>query len=266
MSWMRSLALAALALALLPASVHADGSAFPEGPEQEISMVRGQPILLPPLTASREIDEVRVTIDGRAIQTDHFAPYEDLISTRRFDRLGFQLEVEHTITQEAFNFFDEEAIASASYPLVIHALPVIPRVHVYPMVVKKQTHLVGFQLRGIARGSRVMAWGHGFLGRRGRFEVPLRPRKIGDSSRTYVVPAGLQWRRHSHPHLIFSFGAPPGEVKYRFQPRGRIFTGVLRTKRNGDTAIRQTDGWKRCAWNLSEAGRPPRRASCFYLF
>jgi hypothetical protein len=260
------LALVVLLSAVAPASALGDGSAYPEGPRQEISMVRGQPIMLPPLVEREgELDEVEIAIDGRAFQTDHFAPFGDYIPTRRFDRLGFELEVEHVLTATSIDFFSERRTELARYPLVIHPLPVIPRVHVYPLVVKKQTRLVGFQLRGIARGSRVRAWGRGFLHRGGLFKLPLRRRKSGIASRTYIVPGGLLWRRHSHPHVIFSIGPPPGEMKFRFEPRGRVFTGVLRTKRNGDTGIRQTDNWKRCAYSLSRRGGPPARASCVYL-
>jgi len=255
--------LASIFSALLPSSALADASAGPDL-EGKISMVRGQPIFLPPLKATREIDEVRVAVDGRSIQTDDFPPFEDIISTRRFDRLGFQLEVEHTLTQKAFTF-DGTEVASADYALFIHPLPVIPRVHVFPMVVKKRTHLVGFQLRGIRQGSPVRAWGHGFIDGHGLFAIPLRLRKALPTSRTYVVPGGLSWHRGNHPHLIFSIGSPRGELEFGFQPRGRVFTGFLRTKRNGDTAIRQTDRWKRCAYNLTHDGRPPQRASCVYL-
>lgn len=228
-------------------------------------MVRGQPISLPPLSGTSEFDEVRIAVDEETIQTDVFAPFGEYIPTRRFDRLGFELEVEHQLTERAYSF-DERELASATYRLFIHPVPVIPRVHIYPMVVRKQTRLVGFQLRGIPRGARVLAWGHGFSYHRGKAPVPLRRRKVGDSSRTYVVPGGLFWRRHSHPHVIFSIGPPPGEVRFGFQPRGRLFTGVLRTRRNGDTAIRQTDGWKRCTYELTTGGRPPRKVSCVYLF
>jgi hypothetical protein len=263
----RLIALLGLLGALLPAAARGDTAALPQGPEQAISIVRGQPIMLLELVESGDgLDEVEFAIDGKRFQTDHFAPFGDYIPTRRFDRLGFALEVEHTLTASSVDFFTEQRTELARHPLFIHPMPVIPRVHVFPMVVKKQTRLVGFQLRGIARGSRVKAWGRGFLRRGGRFELPLRRRKIGPTSRTYVVPGGLLWRRHSHPQIIFSIGPPPGETKFGFQPRGRIFIGVLRTKRNGDTGIRQTDRWQRCALSLSRNGGPPRRASCVYLF
>jgi hypothetical protein len=256
-----------LVSALLPASALAGAEAIPEGPEQRITIVRGQPIRLPEL-AEREggLDEVELAIDGKGFQTDHFPPYGDYIPTRRFDRLGFAVEVEHILTASTVDFFSETRTELARYPLVIHPLPVIPRVHVFPLVVKKQTRLVGFQLRGIAPGAQVKAWGHGFLYRRGRFELPLRRRKTGSSSRTYVVPGGLLWRRHTHPHLIFSFGPPRDEFIFGVAPRGRIFTAVVRTKRNGDTGLRQTDNWKKCAYGLTWNGGPPHMASCFYLF
>ncbi|MGN6202235.1 MAG: hypothetical protein ACTHNY_07515 [Solirubrobacterales bacterium] len=247
-----------------PASAGADGAAYPDL-NGRISMVRGMPISLPPLNNTSEYNEVRIAIDGRTIQTDDFAPFGEYIPTRRFDHLGFELEVEHQLTETGYNFNDE-VLASASYPLFIHPLPVIRRVHIYPLVVKKRTHLVGFQLRGIERRARVMAWGHGFRRRQGDPQIPLRRRKTGDSSRTYVVPGGLSWRRHSHPHVTFSISPPPSQTRFGFQPRGRLFTGVLRTQRNGDTSLKQTDGWKRCTYELSTQGRPPRRASCVYLF
>jgi hypothetical protein len=265
---MRSLPLILLALipALLPVSARADGSAYPVGPEKRISMVRGQPITVAPLAENEgSLDEVRFAVDGKPIQTDHFAPFGGFIQTRDFDRIGFALETEHTLTATAIDFFSETETEVGRYPLVIHALPVIPRVHVYPLVFEDRTRLIGFQLHGLPRGGRVRAWGRGFTNGRAWAPLPLRIRKRGERSRTYVVPGGLAWVPWSHPHVIFSIAPRRGARRYRFEPRGRVFAGVLRTKRNGDTGIRQTDGWTRCTYVLSWRGKPPPKVSCVYL-
>ena len=255
--------LLALVPALLPVSARADASAYPVGPEKRISIVRGQPITVAPLMENEgTLDEVRFAVDGKPIQTDHFAPFGDFISTKRFDHIGFALEAEHTLTATAIDFFSETETEIGRFPLVVHALPVIPRVHVYPLVFADRTQLVGFQLRGISRGGRVRAWGRGFVHGNAWSPLPLRIRKRGESSRTYVAPGGLAWVPWSHPHVIFSIAPRRGAHRYGFAPRGRLFAGVLRTKRNGDTGIRQTDGWKRCTYMLSWDDKPPPKVSC----
>lgn len=266
MKSLSSLVLLTLLPALIPVSARADASAYPVGPEKRISMVRGQPITLAPLAEDEgSLEEVRFAVDGKTIQTDHFAPFGDFISTKRFDRLGFALEAEHTLTAMSIDFFSETESEVGRYPLVIHELPVIPRVHVYPLVFEDRTQLVGFQLHGIPRGGRVRAWGRGFIHGSGWTPLPLRARKRGERSRTYVVPGGLAWARWRHPHVIFSIAPRRGARRYGFEPRGRLFAGVLRTKRNGDTGIRQTDGWRRCTYMLSWRGKPPPKVSCVYL-
>jgi hypothetical protein len=207
---MRSLppvVLLALIPALLPVSARADASAYPVGPEKRISIVSGQPITVAPLAGNEgSLEEVRFAVDGKPIQTDHFAPFGDFISTRRFVRIGFALEAEHTLTATAIDFFSEAEIGR--YPLVIHALPVVPGVHVYPLVFEDRTRLVGFQLHGIPRGGRVSAWGRGFIHGSAWSPLPLRIRKRGEWSRTYVVPGGLAWE------------PPSRHLQHRPSPRG----------------------------------------------
>lgn len=263
---LRTLTVAVLASALLPAAARGDASATPLGPERRISIVRGQPISLAPLTEDEgSLEEVQFAIDGKPFQTDDFPPFGEFISTRRFDRLGVGLEIEHMLTAAEIDFFSDSRTELARYPLVVHPLPIIPRVHVYPLVFENQTRLVGFQLHGIPRGGRVRAWGRGFLHGNAWSPLRLRIRKREERSRTYVVPGGLAWVAWSHPHVIFSLGPPRGARRFGFEPRGRLFSGVLRTKRNGDTGIRQTDGWRRCTVTLAWNGKPPPKASCVHL-
>jgi hypothetical protein len=266
---LRILALATVVLlpALVPVAAQADASTYPVGPQKAISMVRGQPISVVPLAEDESFfEEVRFAVDGKAIQTDNFAPFGDFIPTKRFDRLGFALEQEHILTASSIDFFSETETEVERYPLVIHALPVIPRVHVYPLVFENRSALVGFQLHGIPLGGRVRAWGRGFIHGNAWAPLSLRVRKRGERSRTYVVPGGLAWVPWSHPHVIFSIAPRRGSRRYGFEPRGRLFAGVLRTRRNGDTSIRQTDGWRRCTYMLSWRGKPPPKVSCVYLF
>jgi hypothetical protein len=265
MTHARFAVLTLLLLLAAPAYAEADGSAYPDS-AGVISMVRGQPIAFPPLPTNGEVDHVRFAIDNQTVETNDFPSEPEVIETRRlFDRLGLELEVEHTLTETSYDWLNV-ALASASYRLVVHPLPLIRRVHVFPLVVAKHTHLVGFQLRGIMLGAHVKAWVRGFLDQGGSSRLPLRLRASHESSRTYVVPGGLSWRRGARPHVVFSIGPPASAFKFGFQLRGRVFTGYLRTKRDGDTVIKQTDDWERCAFELSNRGRPPRRASCVYLF
>jgi hypothetical protein len=263
---LRAFVFAVLVSTLLPATAQGDASATPLGPENRISIVRGQPIALPPLTENEaSLEEVRFAIDGKPFQTDDFPPFGQFISTRRFDRLGIEPEVEYTLTATAVDFFSDTQTELARYPLVMHPLPVVPRVHVYPLVYENETHLVGFQLHGISRGGRVRAWGRGFAEGNAWSPLRLRLRKRAERSRTYVAPGGLSWVPWSRPHVIFSIGPPRGARRFGFEPRGRLFSGVLHTKRNGDTGIRQTGGWRRCTYALSWEGKPPPKVSCVHL-
>jgi hypothetical protein len=262
--------LTVLSLLLVPASALAGAEAEPF--EGEISIVLGQPIRLPPLSTTGEVDHVMVEVDGKRVFTDEFPSRsaEEVFETRHsFDRLGIELEVPHTLVETAFDW-EEKELASATYTLTVHPLPLIPKVHVAPLVVVGQTHLVGFQLRGVMPGSQVMAWGRGFIGRPGTFRIPLQLHKALEASRTYVVRGGLSWFNNIQPHVVFSIAPPRHATKFGFTLRGRVFTGYLRTKDDRATVIRQTDGWKRCAYEIAEEtrgpSRPPRRASCEYLF
>jgi hypothetical protein len=237
----------------------AGGALEPQPPDYLIEIVRGQPIydLVFP-TPPEDSEGVRIEVDGTPVLTDDFPPYADRIVTKRFDRLGISLETVHAFTVSAVPFFGDP-VALAQYHLLIHPLPVIPRVHVYPLVLKGRTHLVGFQLLGIPRKAQVMAWGRGFRSTRGNYPLPLRRTKVGDSSRTYLVPGGLDWRRGSRPRLIFSI------VPTDLETRGRIYTGLLKTDRAGNTRIHHIDDWDSCASYASNGHRPPRKVSCVYL-
>jgi hypothetical protein len=253
-----------LQILLLASPAAGDGSAYPQPPDSKIEMVRGQPIALESLKVGASVDEVRFEVDGTPFQTDSFPPFGDFISTKgRFDRLGLAPEVVHTLSARAIEFDESHVIAE--YPLVVHPLPVIDPVKVVPLIVQKQTKLVGFQLSGIQRGYRVMAWGRGFIPHY-RYSFLLRRAGHGPSARTYRIPGGLEWRRGVHPKLTISVAAAKGETEFGFSPRGRVLTEILKTGRSGDTRFRETDRGERCSYSLSYAGLPPRRVSCVYLF
>lgn len=252
---------ALLSAAAFATSARAGGALEPQPPDYLIEIFRGQPIydlVLPALPEDTEA--VRFEVDGVPVLTDDFAPYGDHIPTKRFDRLGISVGTVHTFTITALPFISDP-VKVADYHLLIHPLAVIPRVHVYPLVFKGRTHLVGFQLHGIPRQAQVMAWGRGFRSTRANYPLPLRRTKLGDSSRTYLVPGGLDWRRGSRPHLTFSI-VPPYSYP---ETRGRIYTGVLKTDRAGNTGIRHLGDWDSCASYLSNGHRPPRKVSCVYL-
>lgn len=210
---------------------------------------------------SFEVDEVHFYVDGALVQANWFAPLAEPLSTQRLTRSGVSVGRIHTLTVVAVPLIGAP-VEIGNYRLLIRRLPVIPRVQFFPLVFRKRTHLVGFQLRGIQPRSRVMAWGRGFRSKSRNRPLPLRLVKRGKSSRTYRVPGGLGWRRGSQPHLVFSISPPEDSERHGYPVRGRIVTGILRTDRAEDTRVRRTDGWKRCSEELSRGRRPPRRVSC----
>jgi len=258
------LGVVALLALFTPAQSVADGPLEPSPPDYMVETMNGLPFALGLPELPAETDEVRFEVDGNVVQVNSFEPFEDPISTRRLTRQGVSLDTVHSLTVSAVSFF-EAAVVLGHYKLLIHALPVIQPVNVYPLVIRKRTTLVGFQLHGIGKSARVKAWGHGFRHTPANRPLPLRLIKRGKSSRTYRAPDGLEWRHGSRPRLIFSISPPLSRTKHGYPIRGRIFTGVLKTDDRGDTAIRHTDDWNRCSEELSRGKRPPRRVSCVYF-
>jgi hypothetical protein len=258
--------LALTLLAALTAPMGASGDAIfqPGPPDYKIEIVRGLPISLPLEGATDgNTFEVRFDVDGKQVQTDHFAPYGDFIPTKRFEQLGVALEVPHTLTATAIGAFDAET-KLAEYSLLIHPMPVIRHVDALPLVFKGRTSLVGFRLQGIGRGSRVQVWGRGFRRTNGNRPLPLRLKRKTSSTRVYVVPGSLEWGRGSRPRLIFSVTPPEKKQKYGFSFKGRVFTVRLRARRNGTTGFTQDPRREYCTWGVSSGKRPPRRSSCLY--
>lgn len=145
---------ALLSSATFAPAAGAGGALEPQPPDYLIEIVHGQPIYDLVFPAPPEdVESVRIEVDGIPVLTDDFPPYADRIFTKRFDRLGISLETVHTFTVSAVPYFGNP-VPLAQYHLLIHPLPVIPRVHVYPLVLKGRTHLVGFQLHGTPRHAR----------------------------------------------------------------------------------------------------------------
>lgn len=261
------MALIATQAALATGAAHAGGPVQPQPPDYLIEIVRGQTIYVElPAVDESTVDEVRIDVAGQPVKTLDFPPFDAaVIPTKNFERRGIAVGVIHPFTISTVQF-PGAPVEVAEYSLLIRPLPVIRRVHVRPLVIENRTSLVGFQLRGISRGTQVRAWGRGFRNTSSRRPLPLFLMKIGPSSRTYVVPGRLDWAPRSRPHVTFSLVPRFGTLRNGFSVLGRIFTGVLKTNRTGDTSIRQTNPWRYCSSELTrdERNRPPRRRSCIY--
>jgi hypothetical protein len=254
----------AIALAsLLTASNAAAGGPFePQPPDYMIEIVPGVPLsfdLEGKLPA--ETDSVRFDIDGKPFMTDYFAPYGDEISTRFIDRRGVSFDTVHDFNILAMPFFPEDPVTVAEYHLLVHQMPVIPRFRTLPLVRENRRKLVGFQLRGVSGRSKVRMWGRGFERLRGREQLPLRLVRAGEGGRTYAVRGGLTWRRGAAPHVVISVH-PGFQMKHGAFVLGRVYTGVLRTQRDGDTNIRRIGPPDWCTDEISRRDRPPPRQSC----
>lgn len=258
--------MAAVGLLLSAPTAHAGGGfAYdPQPPDYLIEVPNGISfsVALPELPI--DIDAVRFEVGGIVAQTNEFEPFLEPINTRRLVRRGVSLDDVHAFKVLAIPIFGTPTLIG-DYKLQIHELPVIRRVHVYPIVFRKRQRLAGFQLRGIARGSRVKAWAQGLRLTRGNYPLPLKLVKRRRSSRTYRVPGGYEWLRERRPRLIFSIVPPLGKSRYGIPFRGRIYIGRLKTDRSGDTVIRHLDDWDLCTDFLTRRGnRPPRKQSCVF--
>jgi hypothetical protein len=264
----RALAAALLALTLIPVlavpAAQAGGGFEPQPPDYLIEIVPGIPLVF---ELKDEIPfepfSVRFDIDGKEFVTDHFAPYGDYIPTRFIERRGISFETVHDFNIVADPLTGPE-VTVAEYHLLVHEMPVLPPFQPLPLVRENRTELVGFQLRGVRKGSKVRAWARGFQETRRRQLIPLRPIRISENSRTYTVPGGLTWRRRAQPQVTFSVHS--GEVKYGVGTLGRIFTGALRTGRDGDTRIRGMWNANRCTDEISRDLRPPPLHDCERLY
>jgi hypothetical protein len=210
-----------------------------------------------------ETESVRFEIDNKPFVTDHFAPYGDYIPTESIERRGISFDTVHDFDIVAEPFFGE-ATTIAEYHLLVHEMPVIPRFKPLPLVREKRRKLIGFQLRGLRGGSRVMMWGRGFTELRGRQQLGIRLIRVGERSRTYTVRGGLTWRRGAVPLVMISVH-PRSKIKNQAFIRGRLYTGVLRTSRSGDTKIRRIGSPDWCTDEISRRHRPPPRRSCDHL-
>ena len=255
-------ALLALTLTWMLAAptARAGGSFEPQPPDYMIEIVPGIPLSF---ELSDDIPfeafSVRFDIDGKAFVTDHFAPYGDYIPTKFIERRGVSLDTVHDFDIVA-EPFSGPPVTVAEYHLVVHKMPVIPPIQPLPLVRENRTELVGFQLRGVGKGSKVRAWARGFRETRGRPLIPLRTIRMSENSRTYTVPGGLTWHRGAQPRVTFS--VYDGEIKYGVSTLGRIFTGALRTGRDGDTTIRGLSDANRCTREISRNLRPPPLHDC----
>jgi hypothetical protein len=243
----------------------AGGALEPQPPDYMIEIVPGAPLVFDlDEKLPADTDSVRFDIDGKPFVTDHFPPYGDYIPTKFISRRGVSLETVHDFTIVAMTFFESAAVTIGDYHLLVHRLPVIPRFQPLPLVRENRRKLVGFQLRGVSRGSRVKIWGRGFRHLRGRQQLPLRLVRIGEHSRTYTVRGGLAWRRGAAPHVLISVH-PRYRIRNGSWIRGRLYTGVLRTTRGGDTNIRRIGSRDWCTDEISRDHKPPPLRSCDYL-
>lgn len=242
----------------------AGGPTEPQPPDYMIEIIPGTPLtfeLEDKLPA--ETDSVRFEIDHKPFVTDYFAPYGDYISTSSIERRGIRFGVVHDFDIIAEHFFGETTTI-AEYHLLLRRLPVIPRFKPLPLVRENRRQLIGFQLRGLRGNSKVMMWGRGFRELRGRQQLGIRLIRVGERSRTYTVRGGLSWRRGAVPMVIISVH-PRLRIRDQAFVRGRLYTGVLRTSRGGDTKIRRLESRDWCTSEISRRHRPPRRRSCDHL-
>lgn len=259
-----AIALGALlaAFAFPPAAALAlEAKVVSPAPGETIEIVEGQPFSLAVPFGDGEAREARFAIaGGPTIASDWFAPYGDFIPTRHFRRIGIQTDVHYPLTVEQVGF--GAVLATYTYDLLVHPLPVIPRVHLKSLILKGCACLVGFKLLNVGEEDRVMAWGIGFGDPGARFPFQLRLSESSPATRTYLIPGGRSWGRGTHPQITVSIAPLEGAQLHGVAIRGRVFTARLMTDRFGDTSFRQTDRWTRCSEELSHNNRPPARKSC----
>lgn len=200
------------AFALSPAAAPAVEAKFVSpAPGETIEIVEGQPFSL--AVPFEEAREVRFSISGGPmIATDLFAPYGDHIPTRNFRRIGILPDVHYPLAVDQIGFGG--VLATYAYDLLVHPLPVIPRVHVRSLILEGCTCLVGFKLLNIGEEDRVEAWGIGFGDPGARFPFRMRLTESTPSSRTYLIPGGRSWGRGTHPQLTVSIAPPSGSQLY----------------------------------------------------
>lgn len=257
------MAVAIVALAI-PFTAEAGGPTEPRPPNYMIEIIPGVPLVFEledKLPA--ETESVRFEIDGNPYLTDDFAPFGDFIPTTFIDRRGVSFNTVHDFHIIALPLFSEP-ITIAEYHLLVREMPVIPRFHPLPLVREGRRELVGLQLRGVNGRTRVKIWGRGFRQIPGERELHLRLAHAGQHGRTYTIRGGLTWRRGAVPHLIVSVD-PHYKMVHGAFVRGRVYTGVLRTRRGGDTNIHQIGNPEWCTDEISRRHKPPRRRSCHHL-
>jgi hypothetical protein len=137
----------------------------------------------------------------------------------------------------------------------------IPRARVDALVLSGRSRLWGLRISRLVPGARVRAWSQGFGRPHGPYPVELRRAGGTTTKRTYRIPGGKSWNPAGTPEIVLSIAPPAGAEVDGVPVLGRLYFGLLRQDRNGDTVLREQRG-NFCTARLARGNRLPVAVNC----